>query len=276
MPEKQQFTRDPLTLPRCWLTIMGYPTVDPRTQGCIDRDTPRLAAAQDPDGKPWLVPRARSFDCSDLIEARNRPASRAVESQLPWDVYLTVDRDMTWPPGTLELLARHAHKEQAAIGVVAAKRVKGGGFAASMPEDFTLCRDELVELGPDYYVGSGILAVSRTVFDAMRIKPGSAILTQQGFWTFWWPSLSLHSLSRPRYLPEDYGFCEQVRAAGCRVFVATWPWIGHVGAYEYTAIDATDELAVDRRVAAMAKAEHADLAIAEQQRLDAEPDVDPQ
>ena len=152
------------------------------------------------------------------------------------DVLLWLDSDMTFEdPEPILQMCEDAHRFDAVIGALATtKRPKGQINARFKPYQSEVQCFTNGQLVPIDNIGTGLCAVSRTVFD--RVKPSvKKAYLQEGLEVYcFYRSLIINNV----WWGEDTSFCYLAREAGCPVFADTRVRVGHRGMYSYHLEDA--------------------------------------
>jgi hypothetical protein len=183
-----------------------------------------------------LLPRRRSIALSQFYE-------RSTD-----DVMVTIDHDISWNPGDVVKVAEKALEMTAIVGGLYSKRAEGQGWASrlSLVGTIRIPSDEVVKTE---YVGSGFMAIPRSVIRKMLEDPAKAALTRcwDGRFEYWdyYHTMAVPHKQRPElyeYLSEDWAFCERVKMAGIECYTDLRPRIVHYGERAFNACDGLPKL----------------------------------
>ena len=205
-----------------FLVTIAHRAIDKRTYRSIKREQSRglVHWNEDVSGGDAAVDRARSIEMTRFLE---QPSLG--------DVMCMVDDDIEWMPGDLEYLACVAHEHRCLVGGLVSKRAEAMGYGSRLCDGINheIGSDELIELQPPAYLGGAMIAVARSVVEA--VADGFPEKLVQGFWPFFIPTLWQEEKlgGRYEYLSEDWAFCQYVRLAGFKVYLAMRPVTLHAG-----------------------------------------------
>jgi hypothetical protein len=191
--------------------------------------------------------------------ARNDLILKLRQSKQPADYVLLMDDDMTPPEDTLVKLLAH-DKDIVAAACTVRKDPPLPNFRVWVPELFSFRtafdwpKGQTIEVGG---VGAAVMLIKTTVLDkvgeyylscryerehlgmseevAKRIEAGRRKKAMESGNEFWFQFL-MHPWGDGEF-GEDLSFCFKARECGCKVFVDTSIWPGHVGSYEYKIAD---------------------------------------
>lgn len=153
------------------------------------------------------------------------------------NVLVFKDHDVVVNFGGLDYLAEKAYELKAIVGAVVCKRQRGQGwgFRDITGTAMEIASGQVFELGEDSYMGGALMAIHRSVFEAM-LKTGRFPMTWQKHFPFFVQCLKTNkqfSENVVEHLTEDWSFCHHAREAGCKVYVAMKPLTGHEGSALY-------------------------------------------
>lgn len=169
----------------------------------------------------------RVRNSSLLCNVRSQVLERAFQGGA--DRMLFVDDDIAFDPG---------HALHLLFDELPADCVAAGGLYAVKGEP-RLCAwgfEGPIEIGtpgfvPVEHIGAGFLMITRKAFDALQDLPG---VVDAGMWyrPYFCPGVfDFHG--NPVLLGEDYAFCEELKARGLQMYLATLPRLGHVGEFAW-------------------------------------------
>lgn len=163
---------------------------------------------------------------------------------------LFIDSDLVFTPDDVTRITSHD------VGVV------GGMYALKHEGPVEWCGNGKLDgagTGPNglqevRYIGTGFICVARHVFEQMRaaeseLEYQSDAAGHRTEWDFWRVGVRKTADERPRYLSEDWYFCQRWLELGGKVFADTRVILKHVGTAVYPLQSQWDALkqAEDRR-----------------------------
>ncbi len=174
------------------------------------------------------VRRVRGYSAIDA--ARSQMATDALADG--FDELIWVDSDVVFRADDVDRL--RSHGRPLACGLYP-KKGKREFACAFLPGTRAVTFGKAGGLTPVLYCGFGFVYTRRDLYDAIREHAGLPELNRRfgrprvpyfaPFWT--------DDGDGPRYLAEDYAFCERARRAGFEVLADTTIRLWHVGTYRY-------------------------------------------
>jgi len=209
------------------LAVFAYGGVSSRTLGSI------LAEA---GHAPWQVVVADGDAAIDRM--RSKVATQFIESPGS-DVLAMVDHDIEWRTGDLTHIAELAAEKESVVGGLVSKKAIGRGFGGRFGDGqkHEIGGSELVELGPEGYVGGAFIAIHRKVLEDLAKKYPKV---RTGFHPLFCPMMRKNDTQGVvEYLSEDWSFCERVKRAEHKLYVSMKAVTIHWGEYGFTPITAS-------------------------------------
>jgi hypothetical protein len=165
-----------------------------------------------------LVPSARNQLAADFMAG-------------PWTHLLFIDSDIVFTPAQIVRLFSH---NEPIIGGLYAQKL----FKTRLCVDEEIKHDSSRHLMEVCHLGAGFLSIRRDVFETMIAALGPEIEyistdTRTGRsrqqWDFFSIGIRWCEDGKPRYLSEDFYFCERARELGFKVYVDLRVMLGHIG-----------------------------------------------
>lgn len=222
-------------LPKATLCIMSY----------SEHPSIYLMRSLMRDIRDW--PTLEVFDRTNEAEvdrARSQAATLYLEQGIG-DVFVMIDEDTGWDPGSLEHLVASCYEIKAIVGGIYSYRAFGGGVATRLPPGVaaTIGQDRLIRVS---YVSTGFFAIHRKVLVALA---QDLPLTIHGFYPFFMPFLRAHpGALGTEQLSEDWAICARAADAGFAIYADLRPRIVHHGSHGYRPIDSIIDLPPDQDV----------------------------
>jgi len=144
-----------------------------------------------------------------------------------------------WQKGDAKYIADVCADKKAIVGGLYSKRALGKGWAGRFgyheePHEFGSY--ELVDLGPDGFIGGGFMAIHREVLLGIGAHYKMPV-TSSGFIPFFIPECRMdEETGECLYLSEDWVICHRAREAGFKTFVSMKPVLMHVGNFPYSVL----------------------------------------
>jgi hypothetical protein len=199
--------------------VVLVPTLDGKIEPRCDEGLRKLERAG--------IEVRRSVGCSAIDFARSAMATRALADG--FDELVWIDDDIVFDPAAIAQLRSSEHMF---IAGPCAKR-GGGSFAFDVaPGTRSLTFGPTGGVVEVRFVGMGFTYTRRELYEAMALELPVCDTKSGPVVPFFIPFI-LQTDHGPKYLGEDFAFCERTRRAGHAVLLDTRIRLFHVGAHAY-------------------------------------------
>lgn len=183
--------------------------------------------------RSFVIRRVSGYAAIDV--ARNEIASQALVDG--FDETIWIDSDIAFHPDDIERLRDHGIPLICGIYPKKGRRELACNVLPGTESITFGTNGGLTEL---LYAATGFLYVRKCVYEDIQQKLNLPTCNQMfgDKVVSWFQPLIIDTPQGPRYLPEDYAFCERAREAGYSIMADTRIRLFHIGSYHYSWEDA--------------------------------------